>query len=96
MLDLGADPFLGPVSVVIVARYRIPPSWPKKKQMAARLHEIQPGKPDLDNVAKLILDAINGVVFEDDAQVCWIEAIKTFSDQPGVHVMVRAEERGGE
>jgi len=91
MMDAGLDPFTGPVSVVIVARYRIPPSWTKKKQTAARSHEIQPGKPDLDNVVKLILDACNGVTFEDDAQVVMLEAIKTFSDEPGVHVLVRKE-----
>lgn len=91
MMDAGLDPFAGPVSVVIVARYRIPPSWTKAKQAAARSHEIQPGKPDLDNVVKLILDACNAVCFEDDAQVVMLEAIKTFSDDPGVHVLVRKE-----
>ena len=91
MIDAGLKPFTAPVSVVIIARYRIPPSWPKAKQAQARIHEVSPGKPDLDNVVKLVLDACNGVCFEDDGQVAWIEAIKTFSDEPGIVVRVAAD-----
>ena len=39
-------------------------------------------KPDLDNVVKLILDAINGIVFADDKQVVSISASKAYSDTP--------------
>ena len=92
MIEAGLKPFTAPVSCVIVARYRIPPSWTKAKQADAQAHKIVPGKPDLDNVLKLILDACNGVCFEDDAQVAWIEAIKTFSDEPGIMVRFAADE----
>lgn len=29
-------------------------------------------KPDADNIAKLVLDALNGHAFEDDSQVVWL------------------------
>lgn len=29
-------------------------------------------KPDTDNIAKLVLDALNGYAYEDDAQVVWL------------------------
>ena len=92
MIEAGLEPFTAPVSCVIVARYRIPPSWTKAKKIQAEQHSIPPGKPDLDNVIKLVLDACNGVIFEDDAQVCWIEAIKTFSSEPGVVVRFSADQ----
>jgi Holliday junction resolvase RusA-like endonuclease len=92
MIEAKLEPFTAPVSVIIVARYRIPPSWTKAKRVEAETHAIVPGKPDLDNVIKLVLDACNGVCFEDDAQVAWIEAIKTFSDEPGIMVKLSADQ----
>lgn len=29
-------------------------------------------KPDTDNIAKLVLDALNGYAYEDDSQVVWL------------------------
>lgn len=95
MMSAGFEPFTASVSVLIVARYRIPPSWTKAKKAQAEAHDIAPGKPDLDNVVKLVLDACNGVCFEDDAQVARIEAIKTFSEEPGVLVRLSADEKKG-
>lgn len=56
----------GPVALCVTI-YLIPPrSWSHKKRAAARFPT---GKPDLDNTQKLICDAMNGVVFVDDAQI---------------------------
>ena len=33
-------------------------------------------KPDIDNVAKAVLDALNGVAFEDDKDVVSLKAVK--------------------
>ena len=95
MQDAGLEPFTGPVSVIIIARYRIPPSWPKAKREAAERHDFSPGKPDLDNVIKLVLDAIQGVVMEDDVQVAMVEAIKTFSHKPGIVVRCASDTEEG-
>jgi Holliday junction resolvase RusA-like endonuclease len=66
----------------------IPKSWPKKKQAQAENNEISPGKPDLDNIAKTVLDALNGVCYEDDAQVVILSVTKCYSREPGVMVRV--------
>jgi Holliday junction resolvase RusA-like endonuclease len=48
----------------------IPSSWSAKKQQLAVAGEILPtGRPDLDNVAKAVKDALNGVVYRDDAMI---------------------------
>lgn len=47
--------------------YRHPPkSWSKARRAAARWIT---GKPDWDNIGKLVSDALNGIAYDDDAQV---------------------------
>lgn len=74
------DPITVPCKVLIRAQFQIPKSWTKKKKLQAEQREIFPGKPDIDNVAKIVLDAFNGVVFEDDAQVYELRVLKGYGD----------------
>ena len=39
-------------------------------------------KPDLDNLVKMVMDALNGVVWLDDSQVYRINIAKSYSDEP--------------
>lgn len=80
----------GPLEAVLEMRIPIPASWSKAHKAAALAGtELPTSKPDIDNVAKAILDACNGVVFRDDAQVVMLAATKAFSDEPGVRVVIR-------
>ena len=73
------------VSVIVP----IPRSWPKKRQEQARRGELLPtGKPDLDNIVKLIADALNGIVWHDDAQVCALSTTKAYGDEPQTTIRV--------
>ena len=45
-------------------------------------------RPDLDNLAKAVLDAGNGVIWRDDSQVTTLEASKRWHDKPGVWLMI--------
>lgn len=45
-------------------------------------------KPDLDKLARTVLDALTGVAYRDDAQVAAISATKLYGAAPGVHVTV--------
>lgn len=56
----------GPVRLVVSIHKTIPKGWPKKKQAAAKFVT---GKPDLDNVLKLVADSCNGTVWHDDSQI---------------------------
>nr|DAF04112.1 MAG TPA: Endodeoxyribonuclease RusA [Caudoviricetes sp.] len=58
------EPFSGPIAVSILTYRQLPKSTPKSVFSEPDTH-----KPDIDNVAKVILDALNGVAWEDDAQV---------------------------
>ena len=80
----------GPLEAALEMRFPAPASWSKAKRARALAGaEWHTSKPDADNVAKAILDACNGVVFRDDAQVVVLIATKAFSDEPGVRVVIR-------
>ena len=88
MVDKGYNPTTEPVAIHIKAQFEIPKSWPKWKREAATRREIHPQKPDIDNIAKTILDGLNGVAFEDDQQVVHMICEKRYGD-PLVIVKVR-------
>lgn len=77
-----------PVAVSIKIDVQIPQSWSKARRRAAELNQVHPGKPDLDNVAKAVLDALNGVVYQDDKQVIRLTATKRYGSAPMVEVFV--------
>ena len=81
-----------PIKCEIKAYYKIPKSDSKKKRQQKLNGEIRPTKkPDCDNVAKAILDALNGHAYHDDSQVVDLRVIKYYSDQPRVEVIIRSE-----
>lgn len=84
-----ARPSEGPVSVDLYIRCPIPLSYPHKRLKACLANEELPTKkPDIDNVIKVFLDAMNGVVYKDDTQVIRVSAKKAYSSIPGVDVCV--------
>ena len=87
-LDLrkNNDPWPHPIQAIIVAVFPIPISWLKKKQLMAHNQLISPAKPDADNIAKIILDSLNKIVFLDDVQVVSLFVIKKFGLIPKVQV----------
>lgn len=80
---------LAAVMLQIRAAFSVPQSWTKKKRAAA-LSGAYPHitKPDADNLAKAILDALNGVIYADDSQVTVCHVEKVYEDAPGVTVRV--------
>jgi Holliday junction resolvase RusA-like endonuclease len=45
-------------------------------------------KPDLDNYIKSFLDALHGIYWIDDNQICHIEARKFYSQAPRIEIKV--------
>ena len=45
-------------------------------------------KPDLDNLAKLILDALNGLAYTDDSQISFLQVSKIYSNEPKVIILI--------
>ena len=78
----------GPHRVEIVAYFAPAPSWPKKRIAAALANEIAPAVVDLDNVAKAIMDGLNGVAWVDDKSVSELIVIKRFATEPRAEVSI--------
>lgn len=75
--------------VKIQAQYPIPQSWSKRKKKEAIAGLIMPTtKPDGDNILKVVLDALNGLAYDDDKQVVKMCIIKAYGVNPGLVVQV--------
>lgn len=67
------SPWEGPVVMDVVCVHQMPKSgWPGQQCNK---------KPDLDNVVKLVGDALNAVAYRDDAQICEVRARKRYEER---------------
>lgn len=88
----ASEPLETPVTVAIYIRVEIPKSFSKQKRKDALANIIKPTKkPDLDNIAKCFLDAMNEVVYLDDKQVVNLHVTKVYSEIGAVDVMVKED-----
>ena len=55
------------------------------KESAPQFHT---SKPDCDNLAKFVLDALNGVYWRDDSIISQLTVAKLYGDNPGVRVLI--------
>jgi Holliday junction resolvase RusA-like endonuclease len=83
----GMDLLTTPISMRIVAFYGIPLSWTKRKKLQALHGELTPGKPDIDNVAKAVMDSCH-VVYVDDKQITRLVIEKEYSFDPRIEVYI--------
>lgn len=78
-----------PVTLRIVARFLPPNSKPKKVKQQMLAGEIFPlKKPDMDNIVKVVADALNGVAYHDDTQIVMVVAKKAYSAMEGLDITV--------
>lgn len=77
-----------PVGVTITACFGIPKSASKKARAAMLGGQTYPTKkPDMDNVVKIVLDALNGFAWHDDSQVVNLQIEKKYTQrEPFVEV----------
>lgn len=79
--ESGAEPFPDDATLycTIHAHFAIPNSYTKKRkrELAFAPHT---KKPDCDNVAKAVLDALNGLAFHDDSAIAKLVVEKTYTD----------------
>ncbi|MBS6504214.1 MAG: RusA family crossover junction endodeoxyribonuclease [Clostridium sp.] len=71
----------GSIRARIVAYYKVPKSYTKKRVQAIREGLEHPlKKPDADNIAKIILDSLNDIAFHDDSQIVELVVIKRWTE----------------
>lgn len=83
-------PLLGPLSVSLTFYRPVQKSISQTERERRLTNQSKPVvKPDTDNYIKSTLDALNGVLWHDDAQIVKIEAEKKYSDHPRITVNVK-------
>lgn len=93
----GAEKFKEGVPIVVSLTFgmKIPISLTKKAKQemleGERQHVV---KPDLDNLAKSVLDALNGIAWYDDAQIVELHIAKKYVQSP--HIFVSIHELKGQ
>lgn len=103
----GSEPLDFPVEMVAYFIFEPPASWSNRKREAAIGRELAyTAKPDLDNLGKSVMDAMNGIVFKDDSQVYHLAVCKAYGSTPKTLIRIikrpdlayipRGQERTGE
>ena len=96
LLRLPQDhiPFAGEVELHLDIYRPMLASWPPYKQLLAELGYVRADrKPDWDNHAKLVTDAMRGVVFVDDSLVVLGSVTLRYSQRPRLEVTVSGRAR---
>lgn len=79
----------GMLEVTIECYFSIPKSTSTKNNLLMKAEIIRPvKKPDLDNLAKICLDALNKLAYEDDSQVVSLLIKKFYSEKPRVEILI--------
>ena len=74
----------------LTAYLKIPKSKSQKKQALMESNDIKPTKkPDLDNVLKIFLDALEGLAYKNDNQFVRIDAFKCYSSKPRLEISIK-------
>lgn len=77
------------IKLTITAYFEVPKSASKLKEAEMLAGIISPTKkPDIDNITKIILDALNKFAYKDDAQITEIKVIKKYARTPTVLVEI--------
>ena len=62
---------------------------PGKVTAEKRKHETaKSSRPDVDNLGKTVLDALNGVAFKDDGQVSEFNCSKRYAEQDSIRLVI--------
>jgi len=88
----GDKPEEGPLRARIYFGLPIPKSETKGNKLQMIQRKVFPTKkPDLDNLAKAVLDALNGVAYKDDCQIVTMLSRKNYAEAPYVKVILNDE-----
>ena len=81
-------------AAVSITVYKTPPKSMSKAARERALAQLSrpTGKPDLDNIAKLVCDALNGIAWTDDSQVASLCVTKRWAERDYCEVKISTVE----
>ena len=92
MRQTGPYRFEGPLYMSVTICTAPPQSVSNAKRLQMLSGDIRPErKPDLDNVAKIICDALNNLAYRDDKQIVDLWVKRYYAVHPGVCVVIGDE-----
>lgn len=80
-----AIPLEDAVKMKITAYFKAPDSYSLKKR-SDLIGKYYTKKSDVDNIAKIIMDSLNGFAYYDDKQVAKLEVVKKYANESYVQV----------
>ena len=87
--DNCGEYFDGAIKVYLRFYMPIPKGVSKKKHLLMVHKEIKHiSKPDLDNLAKSVLDSVNGIAYKDDSQITVLHIEKAYGEEPGIELKI--------
>ena len=82
-------PFENRVSVEIKAYFKVPKTVTKKDKILIEEGKLSPTKkPDIDNVVKIVLDALNKMAFKDDNQITKLQVEKLYGEEEKICIKI--------
>lgn len=86
--EIEKEKFEGEIRLFVLAKFALPKSATKALRLRVESGSIAycPKKPDIDNLIKVISDALNKVAYADDAQIVAVTARKQWNEREGVWV----------
>lgn len=80
----------GEIAAKITGVFSVPKSVNKKnRRLMLEGKILHTKKIDCDNLAKIVLDALNGIAYDDDKQICRLYVEKVYGEQPRVEVFLK-------
>jgi Holliday junction resolvase RusA-like endonuclease len=85
----GRNPLDGALRMSVLCVMPVPESMPKGKRRVALAGLIaHTKKPDCSNLLKNFEDALNGIVYIDDARLCEVTILKVYGEKPRVEIEI--------
>ena len=84
----GREKLEGPIRCTLAFYFERPKSHTKKQRQS----DWHTGKADIDNLQKLVFDALNGIAYDDDKQIVFVTACKRWvgdEADSGIYISLR-------
>ena len=93
-VQLPDEPITGPLAVECTFTFSRPKTHFRSGKYSDRLKPKAPPHmtttPDVDNVAKFYLDALNGKAFVDDRQIVRLQCEKKYGEADSVEIIIKS------
>ena len=88
--QLPKKPLTKPIALRLLFKIKRPKShYNSKGELKPTASFLPDKRPDLDNYIKFVLDALNGILYKDDAQIVIIFAKKKYADHSGIEIRIK-------